>query len=295
MPTAATLRVRDVMTSPAVTLTARQSLPLAETLMKCGKLRHLPVVDDHGALVGIVTHRDLLAAKISRLSHASEAARSEAEFMVAVSKIMQTDVWTVGPDTLALAALRVLRDHRFGCLPVVEAGRVIGIATESDFLRVLLAALDVPPPPRLHRAGDAMTPAPRTLRASSTLAEAIATFDRRPFHHLPVVDADSAPVGLLTETEVRLARALLRNDAKAQEVPVTFVMNDHPFIVDRAAELEPALREMAAAHHTAALVSERGALVGIVTSTDACRLLADQLRAASSAHDDTPRRDRPLE
>lgn len=114
------LLVRQLMTDDVVTLFEEQTLPLANDIMKLRHIRHLPVIDDHRRLVGLVTHRDVIAA------HDAD---------IQVAEMMNRDLWTVHPSTTALRAAELLRDHRFGCLPVVDDdGRLVGIITEADFL-----------------------------------------------------------------------------------------------------------------------------------------------------------------
>src|SRR5690349_14785958 len=110
--------VKHLMKSPVVSLFAEQTVPLAEDIMRFKHIRHLPVIDDEGHLVGLVSHRDLLRARKPDLR---------------VCDLMTRDVWTVTPDTLASVAGSTLGDHRFGCLPVVDARNVVvGIVTEHD-------------------------------------------------------------------------------------------------------------------------------------------------------------------
>jgi CBS domain-containing membrane protein len=136
------LYVRDLMSSRVVTLFAEQTLPLAEEIMAYKHVRHLPVVDDAGQLLGLVSHRDLLRAQISSLSGLSEPQKRARVEDVRVRQIMTRDVWTVSPETLASVAGRTLLDHKFGCLPVVDADhRLIGIVTERDFLKAALAIM----------------------------------------------------------------------------------------------------------------------------------------------------------
>jgi CBS domain-containing membrane protein len=134
---------KDIMSSPVITFFAEQTLPLAEDVMHFKHLRHLPVVDDDGKLVGLVSHRDLLRAHISSLSGLTEAERRSRQADVRVSQIMTRDVWTVGPNTDATTVGRTLLDHRFGCLPVVDGNeKLIGIITERDFIKYALTELD---------------------------------------------------------------------------------------------------------------------------------------------------------
>jgi CBS domain-containing membrane protein len=136
--------VKHIMSSPAVSLFAEQTLPLANDIMRYKHLRHLPVTDEHGTLVGLVSHRDILRAQISSLTGLTETERRARQEHVKVAQIMTRDVWTAGPDAYASNAGRLLLDHRFGCLPVVDvAGRLIGIVTERDYLRFAIKAIEL--------------------------------------------------------------------------------------------------------------------------------------------------------
>lgn len=127
--------VRDLMSAPAFSLFAEQTLPLAEDIMTFKHLRHLPIVDDASRVVGLVSHRDILRAQISALSGLTAGQRRARQEEVRIRDLMTRDVWTVTPETLASVAGNTLLDHRFGCLPVVENERLVGIVTERDFLR----------------------------------------------------------------------------------------------------------------------------------------------------------------
>lgn len=146
------VRVQHIMSSPVVTFFEEQTLPLVEDVMRFKHVRHLPVIDDDGHLVGLVTHRDLLRAQISTLTGLTAAQRRAREEDVPVRQIMTRDVWTVTPDTLASVAGDTLFDHRFGCLPVVDdAHRLVGILTEHDFLRFAIRALRMNDPEEIVR------------------------------------------------------------------------------------------------------------------------------------------------
>ena len=128
------------MTSPVVTFFAEQSLPLAEDVMKFKHVRHLPVIDDARHLVGLVSHRDLLAAQISNRVGLTHDERQAVQEHVRVGHIMTKDVWTVRPEVNASIAAATLLDHKFGCLPVVDDHSVlVGIVTERDFLTYVLS------------------------------------------------------------------------------------------------------------------------------------------------------------
>ncbi len=136
--------IKHIMSAPVVSLFAEQTLPLADDIMHFKHLRHLPVVDEMGKLVGLVSHRDILRAQISSLTGLTDGERRARQEHVKVDQIMTRDVWTAGPDALASNAGRLLLDHRFGCLPVVDTtGRLVGIVTERDYLHFAVKAIEM--------------------------------------------------------------------------------------------------------------------------------------------------------
>lgn len=150
--------VRHLMAQKLVTLFAEQSLPLAEDIMRYRHIRHLPVIEEDGTLVGLISHRDILKANVSSLVGVTAQQRQARYDVVKVREIMTTNVWTVTPDTLAEKAAQLLLEHSFGCLPVVENGKLVGLVTERDFLKLAIAFLekqhDLPLPARAQTESD---------------------------------------------------------------------------------------------------------------------------------------------
>jgi CBS domain-containing membrane protein len=138
-----TILVKDIMSSPVVSLFGEQTMPLAEDIMAFRHVRHLPVVDDRNCLLGVVTHRDILRAQVSSLVGLTVEQRRTRQAAVRAADIMTETVWTVKPDMTAASAARLLLEHRFGCLPVVTTtGELVGIVTERDFLKLASETLD---------------------------------------------------------------------------------------------------------------------------------------------------------
>jgi len=121
--------VGQFMSRNLFTVRPEDLVDFAASMMDWEHIRHVPVEDDGGRLVGLVSHRALLRL-VARGRN-----RDETE-PVTVRSIMNTEPVTVSPDTSTLEAIAVMRDNRLGCLPIVETGRLVGIVTEHDFLEV---------------------------------------------------------------------------------------------------------------------------------------------------------------
>jgi len=135
------MKVHELMSQDLVTLTEDETLAHAQRCMARGRIRHLPVVRDQ-KLVGLVTHRDLLAASFSVFADVDPTEQRRVFATVLVAEIMHRDVVTVDPDLSTSRAARFLLKNKFGCLPVVEDERVlVGILTEADFLRLTVQLL----------------------------------------------------------------------------------------------------------------------------------------------------------
>ena len=135
-------RVRDLMTTEVVTVAPETSLADAWATMQRARIRHLPVVDRRGALVGLLTHRDLLAAAQSRVTFPDEADRLRMLSWAHVDDVMETHLATVAPDTPAAEAGGRMTAHKIGCLPVLDGARLVGLVTEHDFLRWATAHME---------------------------------------------------------------------------------------------------------------------------------------------------------
>ena len=130
------LKVSDLMTTEVVTLTEDETLAHAQRCMARGRIRHLPVIRE-GRLVGLVTHRDLLAASFSIFAEVKADEQRRVFATVPVAEAMHRDVVTVSPNLGVSQAARILLENKYGCLPVVDdESTLLGIVTEADFLRL---------------------------------------------------------------------------------------------------------------------------------------------------------------
>ena len=135
------MRVCDLMTEQVVVIDQGDSLKVAEDLMKWKHVRHLPVVDADGQLVGLVTHRDLLRACVSSIADISRREQDLLLRGVPIREVMRTEMFTVEPETNVRIAAEMMLDHKIGCVLVVEGRKLVGILTEADFVRYLLQIL----------------------------------------------------------------------------------------------------------------------------------------------------------
>jgi CBS domain-containing membrane protein len=140
-------RVRDFMMSSVTTVPRESSLLDAALTMRRSAIRHLPVVDGE-RLVGILTERDIQRASPSLLSDITQEEYNAIFENTPVERVMFRDPVTVSPDASIRDAVSLIQDHKVGCLPVVEAGRLVGIVTRSDLLSILLSLLPAPPEPK---------------------------------------------------------------------------------------------------------------------------------------------------
>jgi acetoin utilization protein AcuB len=133
--------VKDRMTHDPVTITTDTSLKEALELIRSKPFRHLPVVDESGKLVGIVTEKSLVYASPIPTTTLSVFEVDYALSRTKVGQVIQGSVVTVGPDLPIEEAARVMVDHRIGCLPVVEEDRLVGIISDTDIFRVFVEGL----------------------------------------------------------------------------------------------------------------------------------------------------------
>ena len=133
--------VKDRMTPNPEIVTTDTSLKGALELVRSKPFRHLPVVDESGKLVGIVTEKSLVYASPTPTTTLSVF---EVDYILSRTKIgqvIQGPVVTVRPDLPIEEAARMMIDHRIGCLPVVEDDELVGIISDTDIFRVFVEGL----------------------------------------------------------------------------------------------------------------------------------------------------------
>lgn len=120
--------VAQFMATDLFTVRPDDIVDFAASLMDWRHVRHVPVEDDNGQLVGLLSHRALLRLVAK--------GRVGGDHKVSVSEIMNANPITVGPETSTVDAIRLMRESQLACLPVVKDGKLVGLVTEHDLIVV---------------------------------------------------------------------------------------------------------------------------------------------------------------
>ena len=132
------LKVADVMVSEVKTVGRNDKLTSADDIMKQDRIRHLPVLDQDGNLCGIVSQRDLFRGMLLRTLGYGTYLEQKMLDTHAIKEAMIDRVHTTTPDTSLQEAARLMTTHKVGCLPVVDNGKLVGILTEEDFVKLFV-------------------------------------------------------------------------------------------------------------------------------------------------------------
>jgi CBS domain-containing membrane protein len=133
------ITVDEIMSVELRTLTTNDTLADAQSMMANAHIHHIPIVEGDNQLVGIVSHRDVLASMEPGKSSDSIAQNPSD---ISVHEFMTRDVTTVDPRANLRQAAVFLQRHSYGCLPVVESGKLVGIVTDTDFVGVAINLLE---------------------------------------------------------------------------------------------------------------------------------------------------------
>ena len=132
------LTVKDLMSSPVITIPPHTRLPMIKQLMRLKRIHRLPVVDC-GKLLGIVTLGDVRNAYPSDAPSLVHEHRPPALDKVCAGEIMRTDLITIQAGTPVIGAVSLMLQHKINGLPVMDRERLVGIITKSDVCRALVA------------------------------------------------------------------------------------------------------------------------------------------------------------
>ncbi|HEX9734778.1 MAG TPA: CBS domain-containing protein [Thermoanaerobaculia bacterium] len=132
------LTVGEVMSRDLVTMGPGDSMAALRDRMYEHQIRHIPVVDPERYLVGLVSQRDLLRNTLMERPGGSSYVEDSILEELRVEEVMTRELEVGTPSMTLRDAARLMLDKKYGCLPVVDGQRLVGILTEADFLRVYL-------------------------------------------------------------------------------------------------------------------------------------------------------------
>lgn len=261
---------RILMTPDPVTADPGDLLKDAVVVLRNHPFRHLPVVEA-GQLVGIISDRDLLLACGGGEEDHPGAQRS-------VREIMNPDVLAIDLETTIREASAMLYAHRIGALPVVEAGKLLGIVTETDLLIAFRdwCREDHDAPWARALVGAKMTPNPKVIEFEAPLTDALQLCVHSQIRHLPVMHHGRLH-GILSDRDIRrgLAGAVidgsdirLHGDADVSHILVKDVATRGVMVISPDTPLTAAVFTMATNKIGALPVLQDGEVVGMLSQTD---------------------------
>jgi acetoin utilization protein AcuB len=133
--------IKERMSKPVITIHPDMPMQDALEMMRKEHIRRLPVVDNHGRLIGIVSEGDLLHASPSDATSLSVYEVNYLLSKITVEEVMSKIVITVTEDTPLEEAARIMADNKIGGLPVVRDNEVVGVITETDLFKIFLELL----------------------------------------------------------------------------------------------------------------------------------------------------------
>lgn len=133
--------VGERMSKPVITIRPETPMPEALDLMHKEHIRRLPVVNNKGELVGIVSEADLLKASPSEATSLSIYEVTYLLSKLTIDRIMTKKVITVTEDTPLEEAARIMADNKFSGLPVMRGKAIVGMITETTLFRIFLELL----------------------------------------------------------------------------------------------------------------------------------------------------------
>jgi two-component system, LuxR family, sensor kinase FixL len=253
------LKVKDLMISEVATCEAEQTVAFAATRMADDGISSLIVVDQTG-VIGIITEKDFLEKVV---------AKGKSAIDVNIREVMSSPVITVSPEMTVIEASKVAQDRHVKRMPVVEAGTLVGIVTQTDLIRVLTSY------GMWHDVAEIMTKDVATIQTSATVAEAAGIMVSRGISGIVVMQADKV-AGVMTERDLLKRVVAIGRDPTV--VRMEEVMTQPAVIIPPHYSVFTASRIMEKMHVRRLVVEDNGWLSGVVTQTDIFRTVEEKWR-----------------
>lgn len=135
--------LKEIMTKDPVTLNIDESFCRVAQIFQEKDIRHLPIVNSQGLILGIISQRDLNRITSPKKGPNGEYLYDPAELTKYILKqhVIQK-VFSLSPEDTLEKALEIMAEKKLGCMPIADSeGRVVGIVTVTDLLKLFLKAL----------------------------------------------------------------------------------------------------------------------------------------------------------
>jgi len=138
------MKIKELMQCDVRTVSQDTSAGDAYSLMRRRKFRHLPVVSENDEIIGIISDRDIRNIMVTFENRPEDSGDFVIPPATTVGEIMTRNPVTISQEENVVAAVEKICEGRFGCLPVIEDGKLVGLLTEMDLLRLLVRLLKAP-------------------------------------------------------------------------------------------------------------------------------------------------------
>lgn len=252
------LEIRDIMSRETITVTTDDTVLSAARKMSEGNVSCVIVVDNE-MVIGILTDKDVLKG----------VAGHDREFhRLRVDERMSSPVEVVSPENSVIAAGKIMETRGIKRLPVVEAGHLVGIVTQTDIARGLIS---ISP---LKAVSNIMTTNIATVDAATTIAEAAQLMSAKGISSLIALHRHGV-TGIITEKDLLRRVVALHKDP--MQVQVVDVMSFPMVSISPSYSILSAAKKMEMMHLHRLVVMADNQIYGIVTQTDITRSIRAEL------------------
>ncbi len=130
-------KVQDIMQTNVHTLGRNDKLSIADELMQSKDIRHVPVINEEGKVCAVISQRDLYRGALLKAMGYGSHMIDKLFDNYAVKEAMSNELHSATPQTPVQEAASVILNQKVGCLPVLDDGKLVGIVTKSDFLKLI--------------------------------------------------------------------------------------------------------------------------------------------------------------
>lgn len=278
------MQLIEIGDTRVVQIRPEDSIDQAIALLESHGFRHLPVVD-RGAILGMVSDRDLLSA-VAMLPSDQRFASTEGPARVGatkVSEIMSSPARTVAADAPLEVAAELMLNERIRAIPLVYKDRLAGIVTETDFLKCYLDDRPIARGSgwRLKRVGDHMSKPVVTLRPDDTFRHAVRVMQSKRIRHLPIVEVGQL-TGIVSDRDMRRVLGGMEIEiedetgaARVSEVVLRDIMTHEVATTDPTTTLAEVADILVKRKFGSLPVISDAQLVGIITEADLLRIFVE--------------------